>query len=90
MAPSGGRFWPLRGSIFEASGACCGAFRGASASASAGASASAKRKRKRKRKAQAQGQEPRTAGLKDSGAWRDVRSTLIRRASRPQACESLE
>ena len=80
----GGRFWPLRGSIFEAFSGCCGAFRGASASASAGAGASAKRKRRAKSQGQ---QAARPQGLKDSKARRDVRSTLIRRASRPRACE---
>ena len=43
FGPLGGRCWVLRGSIFEAPSACCGAFRGASASARASAGASAKR-----------------------------------------------
>ena len=66
LAPIGGRFRPLRGSIFEASGACCGAFRGASASASAGAGASAKRKRRAKSQGQ---QAARPQGLKGPAGW---------------------
>ena len=91
----GGRFWSLRGSLSEASGASCGAFRGARAHASASAGASGKRKRGRKRNAQARAhaqnasagpkaKDSRPQGLKVSRARRDVRSTLIRRAEGPR------
>ena len=55
--PLGVGFWRLRGSLFEASSASCGALRGAGASAKAEAQAQAQ-------SASAGGQEPRTAGSK--------------------------
>ena len=58
---------PIRGSLFEASSASCGALPGAGTSAKA-----------QEQGAQSQGQQAaRPTSLKDSGARRDVRSTLI-------------